>query len=116
MLEDHRPRIGDRLQFERDGTLQPVRQHLLRVTNEEVQLAGGQRLFHQGGDAHVIVLPLDDHLGQTNAVVGAGDEAPNEDVLDGRLRGAQAALQVGWIGLREYRTNKLSFTIRSIPG
>lgn len=44
----------------------------------------------------MIVLPLDDHLGQADGVVGAGDEAANEDVLDGRFGGAQAAVEIGW--------------------
>lgn len=85
MLENRAARIADRLQFERNWTLQPMRQQLLRIADQKVKLAGGQRLLHQCRNANVIVLSLDDHFGEDDRMKGAGHEAPDEDVLYGNL-------------------------------
>ena len=89
VLKDYILPIIGGLQLERNRTLQPVREQLLAVTNQEVHFPCRNRPANDRCYTHMIVLPLDDHFGQHQTVPGARHEPANEIVLQHGLRWAQ---------------------------
>lgn len=82
--------FGCRLNFQRDGTLQPNGEHFFREANQETHFLRREYSPRQNyGNSNMIELSFDYNLAADDAMKRSSDEFPNEHIFDGRLRRSQ---------------------------